>query len=291
MIITKLEGGLGNQMFQYAAGLALAERHGTALKLDLSFFSKEVNGITPRQYGLQVFRLTAEFASEADKASFGKEPASRLKRVAQRFFPFLFSKVTAVESGYGFHSQFLNFPANTFLKGYWQSEKYFKDYSEKIRAAFQPLHDCPAAVTQLKVAMASVTSVSLHVRRGDFISLPGAAVFHGALELDYYKKAVTEMKKRHGQFRTYIFSDDADYCKTQFDFIEDKYVVDLKSEAVWDLELMKHCHHHIIANSSFSWWGAWLNPNTNKTVIMPKNWYRHLSAEEAGIKPETWICL
>lgn len=291
MIITKLQGGLGNQMFQYAAGRALSARHHTSLYLDHRFLEKKSEGeYTQRKFELEAFDLKSQKAEQANWSVFNPDP-NRFQRVIQRALPSFFKNLVAVESGFGYHANFEHFPQNTLLSGFWQSEKYFLPIKQLIRDDFKIRHEMPRLLTDLFSQIKNSNSVSIHVRRGDFVNLASAQSFHGLLELSYYKKALIKMQAEIADFKAFIFSDDPDWCAQNFGFIENKIIIRHSELAVWDLFLMQNCKHHIIANSSFSWWGAWLNPNTNKVVVMPQQWYRQHSAEEVGIKPEGWICL
>lgn len=291
MIIVKLQGGMGNQMFQYAAGRALSLRHGVELKLDLSFLKKDPQGqYTPRKYELDVFNVKAGIATDEDLEPFQEHPG-RLRRVLQRNIPALFSKVYAAESGMSYNSRFLKFPRHSYLDGFWQNEKYFSAVERQVREDLQPVLPKPAPVTVLEKEMSSRPAVSLHVRRGDFISLPGAASFHGNLNMSYYQQALQRLPAQLSAATVFIFSDDPAWCRDAFDLLANKVIVDLREAPVWDLHLMSCASANIIANSSFSWWAAWLNPHPEKIVIMPKQWYTHTHTIEAGLHVPGWILI
>lgn len=292
MIVVKLIGGLGNQLFQYAAGRALASYHKTQLALDTGYLKLISNGeYTQRKFELDRFNINASLANEGVLKNFDFDQnkyISRLKKIS----PGLFSKMIFNEHHFNFHSEFLRLPKDTYLNGYWQSEKYFNSFREKLLSEItlkEPLF--PAALL-IDKRIGEVNAVSLHVRRGDFVSLKSANHFHGYLETDYYKAALEQIKNKVTDPVFFIFSDDLDWCKKNFDFIEQREFVDGKANGIStqeELILMSRCNHNIIANSSFSWWGAWLNQNKSKTVIAPKNWFADKKINTNDLIPANWI--
>ncbi len=180
MIITKLIGGLGNQMFQYAAGKALACKHHTELKVDVSELNRNPEGhYTKRHYELGIFASNIQIANETDLALFPDKNSGKFNRELQRRFPFLFNKLLAVESGSNYHSEFKSYPKNTYLSGFWQSELYFKEYEHEIKKDFQFNQSVIEACKPLYHKIANINAVSLHVLRGDYVSSSSAKKFHG----------------------------------------------------------------------------------------------------------------
>jgi hypothetical protein len=162
------------------------------------------------------------------------------------------------------------------IEGYWQSERYFADIADRLRHELQPIHPPPNEVSGLLDQIAKENSVSLHVRRGDYISCSRAAAHFFVCDLAYYERAVAMVAERVLNPVFFVFSDDPAWVAKELR-IDFPMVLASRPQS-WpdyeDLRLMSHCMHHIIANSSFSWWGAWLNPNSNKIVVAPSRWFR-----------------
>lgn len=292
MIVVKLIGGLGNQLFQYAAGTALANYHKTELFLDLSYLNADTKGAyTKRKFELDKFNIHAKIADERILKNFNfNENKTSVK--LKKLLPGLFGKMIFNEHQFNFHSNFLKFPANTYLNGYWQSERYFNSFRGKLLDEITLNNPLTKGAVAIDQKIQSTTSVSLHVRRGDFVSLKSANHFHGHLELEYYKLAVEKINLKIKNATFFIFSDDMDWCRANFDFIASKEFIDGEGNNITtheELILMSHCKHNIIANSSFSWWGAWLNQNADKIVIAPQNWFADKKINTNDLIPSSWI--
>jgi hypothetical protein len=293
MIATRLMGGLGNQMFQYAAGKALAQRLGTSLELDLSFLNKNGGIETKRSFALEVFRLKPVLLNDPLSAEFLRMKEQQFYRVLNRNFPALLSKHYFAETKFSFDSRIQDQKNNTLLDGFWQTEKYFKESAELIRADFEfaiPLDPRNAA---LVAEITSSDSAGIHVRRGDYVKDKITNAYHGVCNVDYYRKAMEELQKVFPDMRWYVFSDDADWVRTNLTFLNGMTVVDFNTgaESYRDMQLMSLCRHQVIANSSFSWWAAWLNRNKDKTVIAPEKWFLKSGIDTSDIYPEDWIKL
>ncbi len=280
MIVTHLVGGLGNQMFQYAAGRALALRRGADLRLDRSAF-----GTTERRaYGLDAFALKAVEAGPGDLPSARRSLRDRLlaKHRPRRH----------QEAGLGFCADVLDLPDGSYLEGYWQSERYFRDQDAAIRADFTlrapPRHESLPLLARAEAQ----NSVSLHVRRGDYASDPTVQAVHGTCPPAYYAEAVALLKPRvGGDLVGFIFSDDHDWVRANLSLpIETVHVEHNGAEhAHEDLRLMSACRHHVIANSTFSWWGAWLDARDGGSVVAPARWFAADHLDGSDIVPERWI--
>lgn len=289
MIVSKLIGGLGNQMFQYAAGKSLALKRNVDVKVDVTELHENAgNKFTQRKFELDVFNSNIQIASahEADISKFKK--LNKVSESIQKIFPFLFSSLYFVERGSQFNLDFFNSPKQCYLNGFWQSQLYFIDFEKEIRKDFT-FNESIIQLNELySEKINAVNSVSIHVRRGDYVSSSEANKFHGLCSLDYYNSAVNFMRDKQSQIELFIFSDDIDWCKQNF-----KYDVPINfietNNAHHDLYLMTQCKHNIIANSSFSWWGAWLNNNAKKLIIAPKQWFVDTSVNTKNIIPESWI--
>ncbi len=291
MIVVKLMGGLGNQMFQFGAGFALAQKHGVPLHLDLAFLERNPAGAwTKRHYELGVFGIHPNALEPAQLARFDAT-AGPWKRLINRFNPFQKKYVHASEKGQSFQPWFHELPANVYLEGFWQNEKYFHEVKAELLKIFTPKPDKPSAIIQLEKKLFEGTTVSLHVRRGDYVDSKEAGAFHGLCSPEYYAAAIHYLEQRIGPFSLMVFSDDPEWCAAHFNHPHGQIIVAHAENAVWDMHLMSLCHHNIIANSSFSWWGAWLNQKTDAITVMPRQWFTHQEATEIGINASDWVLL
>ena len=263
MIITKIKGGLGNQLFQYAVGRAVALHHKVPLKLDTTIFEtyKLHNG-----YRLDQFAIQAEIA--ADNEIINLKGRNNVLFSALRKAGLVKRKSYFKEkrSSYFDASVFKN--NSVYLDGYWQNELYFSNIRELLLQELSPNNSMNDLGFAYLDSIKKSNSVSLHVRRGDYVNLKNINV----LDVDYYMKAAEYIGKNVEKPTFYIFSDDLEWCKSSLTFLGDCIYVERTQTEMDDLKLMSFCQHNIIANSSFSWWGAWLNQNPNKTVIAPKDW-------------------
>jgi hypothetical protein len=291
MIIAKLIGGLGNQMFQYAAGRYLAHLHQTDLLVDNSFLLQNPNGAyTKRELELSVFNLDLKIATLDDIEKFNIAGANKYSRALHRHLPFLFNNIYAAESGIHYQKEFLNYPKNTYLDGFWQSERYFKPIESVLLKEFTPKENLNSENQNWLNKINNCESVSLHIRRGDYISNKNAQQHHGNLGIDYYKNALNLIKEVYKNTEVFIFSDDLEWCKANLKLEEVVHYVDANQHQNFhlDMYLMSRCKHNVIANSSFSWWAAWLNQNINKIVVAPANWYADKSLSTKDLIPMSW---
>ncbi|MGL4596142.1 MAG: alpha-1,2-fucosyltransferase [Bacteroidia bacterium] len=289
MIISKLMGGLGNQMFQYAVGRALSRQHKCRLYLDKSFLLQQAQTHTARVYALDVFRIEEEFADEELIASISQNERSFIRR---QFISILGNPIIR-EGGSKFLPQLNTLQPPLYLDGFWQDERYFQSIAANIREDFTPFVSPSEKNTALLEQIKTVTAVSLHVRRGDYVSNAATAAFHGNLTPSYYQQAVQLLQEKIGNIHLFIFSDDVNWVRFNMPFNVPTTYIDHNTgrDSHWDLYLMKNCQHHIIANSSFSWWGAWLNPSPQKIVIAPRHWFADANAGGQEIVPSNWLRL
>lgn len=293
MIIVRLIGGLGNQMFQYAVGRRLSYTLKTDLKLDLSGFQTQ-NPITPRRYNLHVFNILEKIAAQEEvKALIGSRFMSSIlfrmdKLTGLKFAPYNYVNRILETS---FDRIILNLPDDVYLEGHWQSEKYFIDIADMIRREFT-FKDPPVGKNkELSELISSLESVSLHVRRADYVTNPKTNAMHGSCDMEYYQRCVNELIKKVNNPHFFIFSDDPGWVSENLKLQYPMTIVthNQEDQCHEDLRLMSQCKHHIIANSSFSWWGAWLNPRRDKIVFAPKQWYKDLTHNHIeDIIPATW---
>jgi len=284
MIIIKLIGGLGNQMFQYAAGRRAAYVNNTQLKLDITGYDHQV-GITNREYMLHIFYINEQFASQKEITACIK-PVSFLSRIISRH-----TSSYVKEQYFHFDPKILKPVNNRYLEGYWPSEKYFLDIGSIIRKDFTLKNKPDKTNIALLKRISIYNSVSIHVRRSDYVSDQKTYDFHGVCGLDYYKKAISLIAEKTNNPHFFIFSDDPDWCKSNFRLQSSTIYVthNLGVKDYEDMRLMSACKHNIIANSSFSWWGAWLNSNPNKIVMAPKKWFCDKSIDTKDLIPQDWI--
>ncbi len=295
MIIVRLKGGLGNQLFQYAVGRRIAIDKGVPLKLDISGFDvhRTPENVTPRRYELHHFNISAEIASGEEVALVTGSNLhgyqGYLWHFFQRLLPY-YKRSIVPERGAAFDPNLLRVSRNVYLDGYWASEKYFGDIAPVIRQDFTFKYLLEGANAELADRIAECNSVSLHIRRGDFVSNPVIHAFHGVLSLDYYLAAAKRIKELVTSPHFFVFSDDIAWGKDNLvigapvTFVEGNQ----GERDDEDLRLMSLCKHHIIANSTFSWWGAWLSKHEEKIVIAPRRWANHPSLDTQDLFPANW---
>lgn len=297
MIIVRLTGGLGNQMFQYAAARNLAYSRNTILKLDTTFLDGDNGNCTPRSYMLGHFAIEASVASFREVDDIVGEDKNIFSSAASQFWRAI--KFTGTthrlynEGNFCFDPAVLDLPDNTYLAGYWQSERYFLNIRDIIKREFTlniPLDTENNGVADL---INTTNSVSLHVRRGDFVSDAEVNRVHGVCTSDYYRRSIEKIADLSGEIHLFIFSDDPAWVSENYDFPWPTTVVKRNSstEAHIDLWLMTLCRHHIIANSTFSWWGAWLSNGSDKVVIAPERWFNDPSLDARDLIPSDWLRL
>jgi hypothetical protein len=299
MIIVRLMGGLGNQMFQYAAGRRLAYVRHVPMKLDLSFFNSQAE-ISPnsslRFYSLCQFNILEQFASTDDLELFQHAWKStlvaKLFRGIQKGLP-LHMRSVYRQKGEGFDQAVLELGGDVYLNGYWQDWRYFVDIQETIRGEFTLRKALCTENQSIAEEIKRSTAVGIHIRRGDYVSNPKTNQYHGICSLDYYHQAIKVLSQQIINPHFYIFSDEPEWVEANFQL---KYPFTImKDNGVEqdyeDMYLMSLCQHFIIANSSFSWWAAWLSPNQNKIVIGPKQWFNKKVKNRIDHFPDTWIKL
>jgi hypothetical protein len=283
MIIVKFNGGLGNQLFQYATGKQLAIKNNTELKIDVTHFT----GVDPiyRKYDLAPFNIEEKFASVNELEKFIKKGVNK---IIEKVLPY-YKRSVITYKGYDFDPNILKVKNNSILDGYWQSEKYFKDIKDIIRKEYTLKYDPGEKFKEIIDIMSSCDSISLHIRRGDYLSGKFSKIYP-TLPLKYYYNAISELIKKVPNPHFFIFTDDAEWAKENLNLkYSMTFVSGLHYKDHEELILMSNCKHNIIANSSFSWWGAWLNSNPEKIVIAPKNWLKVVKYKIRDLVPEEWM--
>jgi len=276
MVTISLLGGLGNQMFQYAAGKALAERHCVDLELDLSGFYN--NKYTPRPFLLDHLRVPeASRWAEGAKNFVPAEWKIGIDRLRRAGLPKLAWSQDYREPHFHYDPAFEALGPDTALFGYFQSERYFIGIADKLRDWFSPREALAGSAAEMLTHIeASRLPVSVHVRRGDYVD-PGRVEFHGLVAEPYYREALGRLQSAIGaEAELFVFSDDPAAAEHVLNFVPRSRLVHVRGDPnrPWeDMVLMARCRHHVTANSSFSWWGAWLNRAPEKIVVAPRAWF------------------
>jgi hypothetical protein len=276
MIIAKLMGGMGNQMFQYAIARNLSIRNNVDLKIDLSFLKNRNMGhnFVYRDYDLDLFNINGDFnINFSNKIVVANQPHYHYSQ------PFMNSVSNSLNTG------------NTvLLDGYWQSPLFFSENEEQIRKDFEfkdDIENQTGIVKDMLDSIKSNNSVMVNVRRTDYLNTN----FHGVMGLDYINNAKQIMDSKVENTHYFIFSDDVEWCKENIHF-DNMTIVDhqYKGDRFGHyLQLMSKCKHFIIPNSTFAWWGAFLNRDTDKIVIAPKQWFADNSINTTDLIPSNWI--
>ena len=297
MILIRLMGGLGNQMFQYAFGKRMALINNTKLVLDQSLLldkSLPHEIATHRDFELDIFNLkNYRWATTEEIFSYnGDVNASFVKKAIRKIKNTISPKKVIIQNGNEFNPDFLKTKSDVCFVGRWQSEIYFNDVSEEIKKEFTFVKIFSAEIENYKTIIQENNAVCLHIRRGDLITSPIYSNTIGVLSWDYYEKAMAHIKERVVDPVFFIFSDDIEWCKQNIILSEQTYYLDDSTadiKAQGHLYLMQQCKHFIISNSTFAWWGAWLSTNKDKIVIAPKKWFADSSLNSDDIIPKQWI--
>jgi len=295
MIIVKLQGGLGNQLFQYAFTRSVSLRLKTDFKLDINPFNTYYK---IRKYSLDHFNIKQQFAKDSD--FFGFVWLIKQNKLFNTFYKYLRLKSKLMPFYYPektFHFDPRVFSKNgTYFDGFWQTEKYFKDIKPTIQKELTLVNPLSKESQDILEKIKISNAVSIHVRR--YITsadknFSNISTIHGTCSMDYYKKAMDYIMSREKTPHFFIFSDNYDWAVKNFESLPHKItcVKNDDEKDYEDLVLMSNCKHNIIANSSFSWWGAWLNQNPKKIVIAPSRWFNNVKASvyTKYVIPESWI--
>lgn len=303
MIITRLVGGLGNQMFQYAAGLALAHARRTVLKLDVSWFRESSEFEAHNRYALSCFNITEQFATDdesehlkdvqrtrAERWSIHLATVLRLQRYVRQN-----ARIGNWHRAVQFHPypEFHRQPDHTYLDGMWQAEDFFAPVSDLLRSHFSFRYPPPKPVFELAAQISQGSSIAVHFRRGDYTRNSTFNREMGVLDLDYYYRAVNRAREHLPNATLYVFSDDIDSVEKEFR--PSAPVVFVRAVQPWHahdkIRLMSLCNDIVIANSTFSWWAAWLNPSDSKLVIAPHPWFEQSTNNGDWVVPKSWLRL
>lgn len=294
MIITRLWGGLGNQMFQYAAGRALALRSGVPLKLDIYDLCDRspLPNFVHRDCDLGLLMAPLDFASLADLGKAYEKPNSLLTRLTLRHRRERKRKNKFVENQQQFLPELVGAKRrHAYLAGHWQDERYFKDHRDVIVRDFAMRGE---HVSDFEQPILDSQSVCLHVRRTDFVNMSVERESRTQCGEEYYRQAIDVIAEKHKDLRIFGFSDDVEWCENNLDLQHPVTWIPQSEAGVkggthfW---LMRQCKHFIIPNSTFAWWAAWLAENADKMVVCPKQWYNDPMQQSEGLLPDDWIQL
>jgi hypothetical protein len=281
-VLVEVVGGLGNQMFQYAAARALADRLGADVGLDLRRFDT----YRLRAPALHRWRIDARPMSAQEGRRYPRwllRAAGRLPPAVQRLLGCFREPTLAFDPAF----EALRRPMH--LAGYFQSERYFHAIRERLLREFVPAEPLDAPNAALAAQMRLGRSVSLHVRRGDYFSVPENQQIHGSCSPAYYQHAIATVEAAVGPATWFVFSDDLAWVQQNLPVPAHVVYVDGNLDRPeWDIHLMSQCRHHVCANSSFSWWGAWLNPHPDKLVVAPRAWFATPRLDARDLVPAGW---
>lgn len=273
MIVVKLIGGLGNQMFQYAAAKALALEKKQHLQININAFQS----YKIQHYSLNHFNITASVYKKSNK-------------FITKFKQYFYKTTYYTENEFQFNPLFFSLNGDDIiLDGFFQSEKYFLKYRTELLHEFQIVSNLKSVTKSNIQQMAQENSVSIHIRRGDYLQHE----IHNTDKTAYYAQAIEHIKLTINNPVFYMFSDDMNWVKENFPIDGNVQYIDFNDDATnyEDMKLMSSCKHNIIANSSFSWWSAWLNTNPDKIVIAPKKWFNSEERNYSDVIPVAWIKL
>ncbi len=280
MIIVWVAGGLGNQMFQYAFGRAQSMATSRRLRLDLSFFRSNKE----RNYELGSLQIRAKPLGRVSQALVDRFVAPRYERLKP-----LFPLKELLEAS--FDGTLPRSARPLYVRGYWQGEPFFRSAADEIRAEFVSRLRPSAKAQRLSSLIDASRSASIHVRRGDHAANQIYQGIHGVLAPHYYQSAVQLVAQQVPHPTFFVFSDDLQWVRANLALPSGTVYADAGLSSVEDLLLMSRCQHHVIANSTFSWWAAWLNTSPIKIIVAPRRWYAVDGMEPPGLIPGTWIRL
>lgn len=295
VVVVRLKGGMGNQMFQYACGRAVAERRRASLLLDLHFLldRQQPSGFTYRDYELNKFHVSQAFASPDSirKAGYSlwERLRARLEGRAARWTRRAYEELPG-----RFQEELLQDGASIYLDGYWQSPRYFSGFEHVVKEDFRQVLPPVESGCEMEQRIDASNAVCVHVRRTDFLNSNSMPV----CDLEYFKSAVSYIRERVEQPVWFVFSDDLEWCQSQLGFLDNAVFVGgeiVRQRMDWYHLLMRSCRHFIIPNSTYGWWAAYLSwaANDSKIVVVPKRWF---GWDESGqilqqLLPSHWVSL
>ncbi|WP_299099003.1 alpha-1,2-fucosyltransferase [uncultured Winogradskyella sp.] len=294
MVVINLKGGLGNQLFEYAASLAIAKQRNQELKIDIKSFESDPYG---RKFGLCSFKIDNKIYSKKEVDAFLN--LSIFERITNALKPRNSKRYYSLGDRELDLSILEATPKDQYLNGYFANSGYFKNIRTELLQNIELKEDLKTDLFKKKIEWIKQNKfISIHIRRADYISDKGANQLFETLDRNYYDRCIDYFKSNKETSNKFLFfSDDIEWVKNEFKTLENTYFIEEKElyKDYFDLMFMAACEHNIIANSTFSWWSAWLNKNPNKTVLAPKAWYRNQDYqaffEKTKFIPETWILI
>jgi len=291
MIIVELVGGLANQMVIYSAAKALSEHLQVELKIDITKLNKDKK----RNYALNHLNIEAKTATQKE-----------IDRICQKSNSWFVNKIKKkirkkcngnafgiyVEPTISYDPNFFSLKDNTHIRGNFINANYFSSIEKVLRHEFQIKSPLSNKTKELIESITSGDSVSIHIRRGDYANEKKTNKIHGLIPIDYYKTAIDLINNKIKSPTFYVFSDDISWVKENLSNTQKMHFIDHTDgdTAYEDMYMMSLCKHNIIANSGFSYWGAWLNSNTEKLVISPKQWCADSKLNDRfKLIPEGWF--
>lgn len=287
MLYIGLKGGLGNQMFQYAFGVAASIESQIPFTLDITLFDTTSSIDTKRSYNLNHFNIQAQVAQKTAVAKFHTKKATIIRKIQNKLWH---------QNDYEYNPSLLKVKNNQYIEGYWQSEKYFKKYKNIIQQAFTPKE--PFGIEAKKildfistVKISGAETILVHIRRGDYVTNAAAAAFHGVQDTNYYLQALDYIDAQSTKSKfVFVATDDVQWAKENFKSHHSfTYISRTEIHDFEEILIMSKCDHFIISNSSFSWWSAWLGQYSNKIVVAPKKWIKNPNISTPDIIPDEWI--
>lgn len=288
MIIVKIYGGMANQLFQYAAGYALSMHHATVLKIDKSYF-QEKNNDTKRSFALDKFNIDYAVASQKEIDNVFK--FRTIDYAWNKCLP-ISKKRFYGEKKPGFYEGFFDLPDHVYLRGYFQSDKYFIDCQKSLLEQYQMKTNGLEPILPFAATLKNSNSVAIHIRLGDYLN-PTLSSIMAPFDITYYQRAIDHFQQHIIHPTFYVFSDQIQLAKdllkidAEFVFVDEQ----ISSNSEENFYLMQSCQHQIIANSTFSWWAAYLNKHVHKTVVAPQKWYKDHFGDATNLYPSNWVVI
>lgn len=289
MIIVNLKGGLGNIMFQYALGRYLAYKNKVELRFDVR--SYKTNPLGDYSLSLESFniKIREKLASPWDIRKFKIYQKRHGKIWGIYNYLVADEKKYAQEKSFHFDQNILTLKDNVYLNGWWQNEKYFVDIRDILLKDFTVVRPLVGKNKEIAKEIADSDSVGIHIRRLDYVTNSKTSEYHGVLTKEYYDRALSLINSKIPNPTLFVFSDDSKWAEKNMSFPFKTIHIGWNFESPHeDIRLMSLCKHHIVANSSFGWWGAWLATNPNQIVVAPKRWTNDKKDTNERV-PERWI--
>lgn len=286
MIVVKLQGGLGNQMFQYAMGKAMAKLHDSPFELDVDFLldrtPNKASGFVFRDYDLDVFSITPRIAPSGQERRYSHQ--GFLDKIISGFK----TKKVYKEPFFHFDHNALSVQPDVYLDGYWQSPKYFASVEKELREDFKFVHEVEPQSKKLYEDILQTDAVCVNVRRADFLTNS----YHGVCGMNYFEPAIHHLASSLSNPKLFIFSDDPQWCQDNFKSKFSMEVVDHTHKGFKfsnQLQLMAACKHFIIPNSTFAWWAVWLSNKKESKIIAPTQWFADAAIDTRDLVLEHWM--